>query len=126
MDAARSIPRYTVLSLCRAHHEHCETKFRTGCIGPSLTAQAERLAKAWTREEARFRHDYNDKLLSGLIFMSLAAILLFRFVIRVSLLETGGWVAFVFLQVGLVAKLHGPTLSLLAQRFSSPPAYWAK
>ncbi len=84
----------------RAHYEHCENKFRTGCIGPSLNVQAERLAKAWHREEMRFRHDYNDKLLSGLMFMSLAAILLFRFVVCVSILETAGWIAFVFLQVG--------------------------
>jgi hypothetical protein len=57
------------------------------------------LSKAWNREETRFRHDYNDKLLNGLVFAMLAAILLFRFVIRVSLLETGAWVGFIFLQV---------------------------
>jgi hypothetical protein len=36
---------------------------------------------------------------AGLVVAALADILLFRFVIRVSLLETAGWVAFVFLQV---------------------------
>lgn len=57
------------------------------------------LAQAWRREEARFRRDYNDKLFNGLVVFALADILLFRFVIRVSLAETVGWVGFVFLQV---------------------------
>ena len=97
----------------RARFEQCEAKFRKGCIGPSLTVQAERLAKAWHREETRFRHDYNDKLLSGLLFLSLAAILLFRFVVRVNIVETAAWIAFVFLQVsGLNACLACATMCL--------------
>jgi hypothetical protein len=55
--------------------------------------------QAWRREEARFRRDYNDKLFNGLVVFALADILLFRFVIRISLAETVGWVGFVFLQV---------------------------
>ena len=44
--------------------------------------------------------DYNDRLLNGLVIASLAFILLFRFIIKSSLLETLGWLAFAFLQVG--------------------------
>ena len=85
--------------LHRDHYERCKGHFQSSCVGPSFATQAERLGKAWNREEARFRHDYNDKLLSGLIFITLADILLFRFIIRVSLMESVGWVGFVFLQV---------------------------
>ena len=91
----------TVPTSCRDHYKRCEARFQKACVGPSLTTQAERLAKAWNREEARFRHDYNDKLLNGLVFVMLAAIILFRFVVRISLLESAGWVGFVFLQVFL-------------------------
>ena len=90
----------TVMSMrCRANYERCEANFRKACIGPSLVVQAERLAKAWHREESRFRHDYHDQLMTWLIGLSLASILLFRFVVCVNTLETAGWVAFVFLQV---------------------------
>ena len=112
----RACSKANVFSPCRAHYEQCETKFRMACIGPSLTAQAERLPKAWSREETRFRHDNNDKLLSGLIFMSLAAILLFRFAIRVSILETVGWVAFIFLQARLPAQRSAKPVSISASR----------
>ena len=69
------------------------------CIGPARAGQEERLKRAETRERSRFVRDYNDRLLNGLVIASLAVILLFRFVIRISLLETLGWVAFAFLQV---------------------------
>ena len=51
--------------------------------------------------------DYNDRLLNGLVIASLAFILLFRFVIKSSLLETLGWLAFAFLQVGPSFKQGG-------------------
>ncbi len=59
----------------------------------------ERLAKLWARELEHFQRDYNDKLYNGLVIASLADILLFRFVFKISLLETLGWLLFVFLQV---------------------------
>ena len=58
------------------------------------------MGRAERRERSRFVHDYNDRLFNGLVIASLAEILLFRFVIRSSLLETLGWFAFAFLQVG--------------------------
>ena len=75
------------------------------CIGPARAGQEERLGRAEKRERGRFVRDYNDRLFNGLVIASLAVILLFRFVIRVSLLETLGWVAFAFLQVGILCNL---------------------
>ncbi len=63
------------------------------CSSPELHG-----LQAWRREEGRFRRDYNDKLLNGLVVFALADILLFRFVVRISLAETAGWIGFVFLQ----------------------------
>ena len=61
--------------------------------------QSERLQKAWRREHTRFKHDYNDKLYNGLVLLLLVDILMFRFVIKFSILESLGWVVFLFLQV---------------------------
>lgn len=63
--------------------------------------QSERLQKAWRREHTRFKHDYNDKLYNGLVLLLLVDILMFRFVIKFSILESLGWVVFLFLQVRL-------------------------
>ena len=84
------------------------------------------MGRAERRERSRFVHDYNDRLFNGLVIASLAEILLFRFVIRSSLLETLGWLAFAFLQVGRALKLadHGslfPALLLLPRTFSDAP-----
>ena len=73
-------------------------EFEAACIGPAHGAAAERLARARKRESARFVHDYNDRIFNGLVIASLADILVFRFLVRISLLETVGWVAFAFLQ----------------------------
>lgn len=73
-------------------------EFEAACIGPAHSAAVERLARAQKRESARFVHDYNDRIFNGLVIASLADILVFRFLVRISLLETVGWVAFAFLQ----------------------------
>ena len=67
-----------------------------------LLLQSERLQKAWRREHTRFKHDYNDKLYNGLVLLLLVDILMFRFVIKFSALESLGWVVFLFLQVWLI------------------------
>ena len=74
------------LSLCQSSRHTCRP-------------QALRLDRAWERESGRFQHDYNDRLLAGLVGLSLLDILVFRFVVRVALLETLGWLSFAFLQV---------------------------
>lgn len=115
VHTAHQVMRWSILC-CRDHYDRCSGHFHTGCVGPSLVTQAERLSKAWNREEVRFRHDYNDKLLSGLVFLMLADILIFRFVVRVSLLESGGWFGFIFLQVSCLNRylpeFHLPNFSL--------------
>lgn len=65
--------------------------------------QAERLARALRRERLRFTQSYNDRLFGGLVVASLAAIVVFRFVLKVGALETAAWVAFAFLQVCLLS-----------------------
>ena len=86
----------------KARFERCRARFGEVCIGPARAGQEERLKRAENRERSRFVRDYNDRLFNGLVIASLAVILLFRFVIRISLLETLGWVAFAFLQVGVL------------------------
>lgn len=68
------------------------------CIGPAHRAAGERLSRAQRRESARFVRDYNDRIFNGLVIACLADILVFRFLVRISLMETVGWVAFAFLQ----------------------------
>ncbi|CAL8460728.1 g259 [Coccomyxa elongata] len=83
----------------QAKFNKCKVEFEAACIGPAHGAAVERLARAQKRESARFVHDYNDRIFNGLVIASLADILVFRFLVRISLLETVGWVAFAFLQV---------------------------
>ena len=72
--------------------------------------QAARLDRAWERESGRFQSDYNDRLLGGLVGLSLLDILVFRFLMRVAVLETLGWLAFAFLQVsGCLGLLSLPS-----------------
>ena len=79
------------------------------CVsGRRGAGQEERLGRAEKRERSRFVRDYNDRLFNGLVIASLAVILLFRFVIRISLLETLGWVAFAFLQVYVLPCMPQP------------------
>ena len=63
--------------------------------------QVGRLDKAWKREERRFRQDYNDKLFNGLILVLLVDIVVSRFLLKSNLLESIGWILFIFLQVRL-------------------------
>ena len=66
--------------------------------------QGDRLDRAWDREVKRFHRDYNDKLFNGLLGITFLDILVFRFVVKVSLMETLGWLAFAFLQVHACAS----------------------
>ncbi|KAK9810109.1 hypothetical protein WJX72_005008 [[Myrmecia] bisecta] len=85
----------------------CRANFASLCIGPAHSQQAERLDKAWRREAGRFTHDYNDKLFNGLVVLMLIDIMVFRFLVKISIMETLGWVAFVFLQVYPKLYLNG-------------------
>ncbi|KAK9868066.1 hypothetical protein WJX84_001038 [Apatococcus fuscideae] len=93
-----------------AHYQRCRLKFDVGCIGPARADQAGRLDKAWKREERRFRQDYNDKLFNGLILVLLLDIVVSRFLLKSNLLESIGWILFVFLQVYPKLYLSGGSM----------------
>jgi hypothetical protein len=68
-------------------------------VGPARNASEERLALAWRSAQTTFMRDYNDRLLTGLLLVCVAVIVVFRFVLRVAVLEAVGWVCLVFLEV---------------------------
>lgn len=77
----------------------CRADFEAKCIGPARSASSERLSMAWNRARHQFGEDYNGRLLTGLLLMAAGAIVVFRFVFRVRLLEFAGWMAVVFLEL---------------------------
>lgn len=68
-------------------------------LQPPRFPPTERLLRAWERENSRFSRDYNDRLYNGLVLVSVAAIVLFRFAAKWTLGESAAWAAFIFLQV---------------------------
>ena len=74
--------------------------------------QAARLDKAWKREERRFRQDYNDKLFNGLILVLFVDIVVSRFLLKSNLLESIGWILFIFLQVLLTHLAAAQTMGV--------------
>jgi hypothetical protein len=79
--------------------QRCHGAFSQRCVGPALAKAEARLARAWKQADGDFMRQYNDRLLSCLLVCSVGAVVVFRFVIRVQLLEVGGWLAFLFLEV---------------------------
>ncbi|CAD7701518.1 unnamed protein product [Ostreobium quekettii] len=75
-----------------------ELTFDAGCKGPALAKQKARLQAAWKRELGRFEKDYNDRLYLGMVIVSLAGIVAFRFIFKVQAMEGVCWVLFVFLE----------------------------
>jgi hypothetical protein len=90
-----ALPQHLPASSRCAPTTHVATSFLYFLLRPF----AERLKKAWDREYGRFTRDYNERLLNGMVVLSLVAIVAFRFVIRISLAETLSWGAFLFLQI---------------------------
>ena len=58
-----------------------------------------RLLKALARSQAQFNKDYNDRLYTGLLFLSLGLAVFFRFALHVRVLEAVCWASFVFLEL---------------------------
>ncbi|GBF99137.1 hypothetical protein Rsub_12029 [Raphidocelis subcapitata] len=77
----------------------CRAQFEAKCIGPARAASDERLSMAWDRARRQFGSDYNGRLLTGLLALSVGAIVVFRFVLRARLLEAAGWLALAFLEL---------------------------
>ena len=72
------------------------------CASRSLRFGTQGQCKATgARRLAGCAQEYNDRLFTGLLVLSLAAVVLFRFAFKIQLLEAAGWVAFVFLEVTL-------------------------
>ncbi len=95
-EAAQKLPS---TGRFEARYQKCKATFDLQCVGPAKPHNEERLGKAWERESSRFNRDYNERLYNGLVLMAVAAIVVFRFVIRWSLGETASWGAFLFLQL---------------------------
>lgn len=68
-------------------------------MGPARNSSAERLELSWKQARGSFARDYNDRLFTGLLVAGVAAIVVFRFLIRVPLLEGAGWISVIFLEV---------------------------
>lgn len=98
-DLERAALRLPSTGRFREHFEACKAKFDVSCVGPAKEHNADRLQRVWERESARFFKEYNERLMSGLVIASIACIIVFRFVIKITLAESVGWLAFVFLQV---------------------------
>jgi hypothetical protein len=69
------------------------------CVGPARNNSMARLQLAWKQAHSQFSKDYNDRLFTGLLLCAVAAIVVFRFVVKVAVLEAAGWLAVVFLEV---------------------------
>lgn len=69
------------------------------CVGPARSSSEERLKLSWQQAHSQFAKDYNDRLFTGLLLTAVAAIVLFRFVVKAAILEALGWVAVIFLEV---------------------------
>lgn len=82
-----------------ARYEKCRAAFESACVGPASAEAQTRLARSHDRELARFTASYNDRLASALTVGALLAILAGRFLVKVSLVEGAGWLAFAVLQL---------------------------
>ena len=91
------------LSLCGRKFDQqaaaCNETYTRRCAGPSRATYAMRLQRAAQRERAAFLQSYNARLFNGLLMGAVGGIVVFRFLIRVSLLELASWLLFVFLEV---------------------------
>jgi hypothetical protein len=76
----------------------CATLFEGGCIGPARQRQEARLAHATQRERARFRLEYNNRLYTGLVILSLLGAVVARFALKRTAIEAASWGLFAFLQ----------------------------
>lgn len=54
------------------------------CVGPARSSSEERLGLSWKQARSQFAKDYNDRLFTGLLLTAVGAIVLFRFVVKVS------------------------------------------
>lgn len=91
--------RLPTLRKFESGYQSCRKGFDLHCIGPAREKHLLRLEKRYTREVAQFMNGYNDKLLNGIIMVSLVGVLSGRFLLRSGLLELTSWAVFGFFEV---------------------------
>jgi hypothetical protein len=84
-----------------ARSQSCMASFQAKCVGPAGPVQMQRLNHAMEREKARFQREYNDRLYSGLVVLTLTMAVLCRFILKRMVLEFVCWASFLFLEVQL-------------------------
>lgn len=92
----------------------CLHAFEAQCVGPALLKEKTRLEISWQREHKRFVLDYNGRLYTGLVILSLVDIVAFRFLVKLQLAEGTGWLLFLFLEaypkvIGSSESMYGST-----------------
>jgi hypothetical protein len=60
----------------------CNTTFVRHCVGPAAPLFRLKLSKAVGRERGRFLAEYNQRLFNGLLSLSVAGVVVARFVLR--------------------------------------------
>lgn len=103
------------LKAFQATYSKCHQQFTLKCIGPASGVSTERLNLTYKRAQAQFERDYNDRLYTGLLVLSLGFVVVFRFVMKLQLLELIGWAAFLFLQ--LYPKLYSTSGGMYQSRW---------
>ena len=72
----------------------CNRTCEVNCIGPAKLKNSLLLVKLFERSSAQFLRRYNQQLLLGFSMGSICGIVVFRFVVPVSILELVCWLAF--------------------------------
>ncbi|MEW5300408.1 MAG: hypothetical protein WDW36_003340 [Sanguina aurantia] len=91
-------------------YDRCARTFSGECLGPARSEAEARLTHAWARAKGSFAQEYNGRLYTGLIGASIVGILLFRFALKIQVLEAGCWLSFAFLQVAPHAWIGSGTI----------------
>eukprot|EP00775_Hariotina_reticulata_P007219 gene7219-7432_t len=99
LDAGSAMVHFPSMHQYESRHAGCMKRFEAKCVGPARNSSMARLQLAWKQGHSQFSKDYNDRLFTGLLLCAVAAIVVFRFVVKVALLEAVGWLAIVFLEV---------------------------
>ncbi|WCJ21617.1 Guanylate-binding family protein [Euphorbia peplus] len=77
----------------------CNQSFEHECVGPSKVNYEQRMMKMLGRSKSLFIKEYNHRLFNWLVVFSLALVVAGRFIIKFILIEVGGWILFIFLEI---------------------------
>eukprot|EP00879_Flechtneria_rotunda_P018322 GHRR01019219.1.p1 GENE.GHRR01019219.1~~GHRR01019219.1.p1 ORF type:complete len:405 (+),score=112.09 GHRR01019219.1:767-1981(+) len=99
LDAASTRAQLPSMYAFEGRYTSCMRAFEATCVGPARRASAERLQHSWKQARSQFAQDYNDRLFTGLLLCGVATIVVFRFVVKVAIIELAAWLAVIFLEV---------------------------